>query len=172
MKNMLRRKATLTAMLVFPLAGLAQDQAADAANGILSRVAEFHGAAGVFAVVGYRIGVRALNEPHGKRGSFSLDVTHHTPFQVQWSCIADGIQAATGVSAGKLNLRLVETTPDKLETVILDNRSGKTLSFRLHPEFLSKYLNTPEDRQVAAAGDVLKLPDSGIFTVKEIAKKP
>jgi len=167
---MLNTNATVAALLVFPLAGLAQDPSA--ANDILSRVAEFHGAAGVFAVAGYRIGARALSELHEKRGSFSLDVTHHTPFQVQWSCIADGIQAATGVSAGKLNLRLVETTPANLETVIKDSHSGKVLSFRLRPEFLSKYLDIPEDRQAAAARDVLNLPDSAIFTIKEAAAKP
>jgi formylmethanofuran dehydrogenase subunit E len=90
---------------------------------------------------------------------------------VQWSCIADGVQAATGVSAGKLSLHLVETTPDKLETTIQDKRSGKILAFRLRPEFLSKYLDTPEDRQPAAAREVLKLPDSAIFTIKEITKR-
>ncbi len=157
-------------LAVFSSLALAQDATSATENAILSKVAEFHGAAGVFAVAGYRIGTRALHELGETRGSFSLDVTHHTPFQVQWSCIADGIQAATGVSAGKLNLRLVETTPDKLETVIRDNRSGKILSFRLRPEFLSKYLDTPEDRQAAAARDVLKLPDGAIFTVKETTK--
>jgi formylmethanofuran dehydrogenase subunit E len=171
MKMMLSRKATVTALLAFPLAGFAQDQSPAAANDILARVVEFHGTAGVFAVAEYRIGARALTELQEKRGSFRLDVTHHTPFEVQWSCIADGIQAATGVSAGKLNLRLLETTPDKLETVIKDNRSGKILSFRLRPEFLSKYLDTPEARQAAAARDVLKLPDSAIFTIKEAAIK-
>jgi formylmethanofuran dehydrogenase subunit E len=167
---MLSRKETLMVLLAVPLAALAQDQSAPSRNDILARVAEYHGAAGVFAVAGYRIGARALTELGEKRGSFSLDVTHHTPFQVQWSCVADGVQAATGVSAGKLNLRLVETSPDKLETVIRDKRSGKILSFRLRPEFLSKYLDTPEDRQAEAAREVLRLPDSAIFTIKEAAK--
>jgi formylmethanofuran dehydrogenase subunit E len=165
---MLSTKAIFTALLVFPLAGRAQDPSAS--NDILARVAEFHGAAGVFAVAGYRIGARALTELEEKRGSFSLDVTHHTPFQVQWSCIADGIQAATGVSVGKLNLRLAETTPDKVETVIKDSRSGKVLLFRLRPEFLSKYLNIPEDRQAGAARELMSLPDSAIFTIQEATK--
>lgn len=158
-------------MLIFPFAGLAQEQP-EAANTILSRVAEFHGAAGVFAVAGYRIGARALTELREKRGSFSLDVTHRNPLRVQWSCIADGIQAATGVSTGKLNLRLMETTPDKLETVIKDNRSCKVLIFRLKPEFLAKYLDTPEERQAAVARDVLGMPDSAIFTIQAGPAKP
>jgi hypothetical protein len=129
LKAMSGRKAAVVTLLVFPLAGLAQDQSPDAANDILSRVAEFHGAAGVFAVAGYRIGVRALSELHEKRGSFSLDVTHRTPFEVQWSCIADGIQAATGVSVGKLNLHLVQVMRDQLETVIRDKQSGRCSPF-------------------------------------------
>src|SRR5579885_2476791 len=71
---------------------------------ILRLVAEFHGNTGVFAVAGYRIGQEALRELGQQRGSFDLDVTHRTPMQVQYSCVADGLQAATGVSAGKLNL--------------------------------------------------------------------
>jgi len=162
----------IVALAVLSLVAVAQDTASPSESAILARVAEFHGAAGVFAVAGYRIGARALGELGEKRGSFDLDVTHRTPFQVQWSCIADGIQAATGVSVGKLNLRLVETSPEKLETVIRDKRSGRTLSFRLRPDFLSKYLDLPEDRQAAAARELLKLPDSAIFTMRQIAKQP
>jgi formylmethanofuran dehydrogenase subunit E len=162
----IRHEAVLVPLLI-SLVAAAQLPESGSANAILSRVAEFHGAAGVFAVVGYRIGSRALTELHETRGSFNLDVTHHTPFRVQWSCIADGVQAATGVSAGKLNLRLVEATPEKLETVIWDKHSGKVLSFRLRPEFLSKYLDIPEDRQPETAREVLKLPDDAIFMVQQ-----
>jgi hypothetical protein len=94
---------------------------------IVERVAQFHGAAGCLAIASYRIGARALN----------LDVIHNTPFEVQWSCIADGIQAPTGVGASKLNLhplearRVLEARRDKLETVVRERCSGKILSCRL-----------------------------------------
>ena len=114
----------------------------------------------------------ALTQLQVKRCSFSLGVTHRTPLQVQWSCIADGIQTATGVSAGNLNLHLMEKRSDKFETVIQDNRSGKMLIFRLQPEFLTKYLDTPEDRQAAAARDVLTQPDSAIFAIRELKVTP
>ena len=65
---MLCTKAKIAVLLLVPLAGPAQDQSAVAANEILSRVAEIHGAAGVFAVAGYRIGERALTELHENRG--------------------------------------------------------------------------------------------------------
>lgn len=131
----------------------------------LSRVAEFHGVAGVFAVAGYRMGVRALKELGEPRGSFALDVTHRTPFEVQYSCIADGWQAATGVSAGKLNLHLTQVAAKELETDIKDQKTGETLAFRLRPEFLKKYLNLQQQKQPAAARSVLAMPDDQIFTV-------
>jgi hypothetical protein len=42
------------------------------------------------------MGERALDDLAVQRGSFALDVTHRKPFKVQYSCIADGWQAATG----------------------------------------------------------------------------
>jgi formylmethanofuran dehydrogenase subunit E len=151
---------------VLPLSGFAQT-AAKVESDALSRVAGIHGAAGVFAVAGYRIGARALIELNYQRGSFALDVTHKTPLEVQWSCIADGIQAATGVSAGKLNLHIVETTRANLETVVRDKKTGRTLVFRLAPGFLQKYLDTPREHQASAAREVLTLPDSSIFSIEE-----
>jgi formylmethanofuran dehydrogenase subunit E len=161
------KRIIIAVLSTFVLSGQGQNPASPSASEVLSRVAEFHGAAGVFAVVGYRIGARALSLLNEKRGSFSLDVTHRTPLEVQWSCIADGIQASTGVSAGKLNLHVVETTRENLETVIRDHRSGKLLSFHLQAAFLSKFLDIPENRQPEAAREVLKLPDDAIFTVQQ-----
>jgi hypothetical protein len=62
---------------------------------LLARVASIHGVAGVFAVAGYRMGERALHDLGEQRGSFAIDVTYRTPLKVQYSCIADGRQAAT-----------------------------------------------------------------------------
>jgi formylmethanofuran dehydrogenase subunit E len=102
----------------------------------MKQVAEFHGNAGVFAMAGYRMGQHALKEFHEPRGSFDLDVAHRTPMEVQYSCIADGWQAATGVSAGKLNLHVVQVPKANVETIINDRKSGQTLIFRLQPGFL------------------------------------
>ena len=165
-------RTSIVALGVLSLVAVAQDTVSPSENAILGRVAEFHGAAGVFAVVGYRIGERALGELNEKWGSFNLDVTHRTPLEVQWSCIADGIQASTGVSVGKLNLHLVETTRENLETIIRDKRSGKVVSFRLQPAFLSKFLDIQENRQPEAAREVLKLSDDAIFTVRQGTPKP
>ena len=139
---------------------------ANSASSILDRVAEFHGAPGPFAVAGYRIGERALRELNLSRGSFAVEVIHRTPFEVQWSCIADGLQAATGVSAGKLNLRLVETTQDQLETIVRNRKTGEELVFRLQPSFLKKVLNLPSEQLNSAGAKVLSLREEEVFSMR------
>ena len=131
---------------------------------VLVRVAAIHGNPGVFAVAGYRMGERALRELGLERGSFALLVTHHTPLKVQYSCVADGWQAATGVSAGKLNLVVVEA--DQVETVVEDRKTGRRLGFRLQPEFVRRFLNTPMAEQAKVARQVAELPDDEIFQME------
>ena len=140
------------------------EEQASSVDETLARVAAIHGVAGVFAVAGYRMGERALHDLGAQRGSFALDVTHRTPLKVQYSCVADGWQAATGVSAGKLNLHIVEVSPEQTETIIRDRKSGRALLFRLRPEFLRKYLDTPQNKQAVVGREVANLPDDQIFT--------
>lgn len=132
---------------------------------MLESVRAIHGAPGVFAVAGYRMGQRALRELHQSRGSFALEVVHHTPARVQYSCVADGLQAATGVSAGKLNLRVEPWEREETETIVSDRKSGARLTFRLRPEFLKRYLDTPREQQAEAAEQVSEMPEDEIFEV-------
>lgn len=113
------------------------------------------------------MGERALRELKEPRGSFSLDITHDTPLEVQYSCIADGWQAATGVSAGKLNLHIVQVEPDDLRTIIKDRKTGEELIFRLRPEFLKSHLNLPYGKQAAEARRVAAMPEDRIFTMEK-----
>ena len=96
---------TIATVCLLPVRG--QQPTAAHVDSLLAKVAAIHGNAGVFAVAGYRMGERALREFHQPRGSFALDVTHKTPMEVQYSCVADGWQAATGASPGKLILNIV-----------------------------------------------------------------
>jgi uncharacterized GH25 family protein len=129
----------------------------------LARVKEVHGATGPWAVAGYRIGERALKELGLPRQSHDLEVVHRCPAEVQYSCIADGVQAATGASPGKLNLRIEEAVRADLRTVILDKRSGRTLTFTLEPEFARSIADLPMDRLEAEGRRVAALPDDAIF---------
>ena len=138
----------------------------------LDQIAFVHGGTGPFAVAGYRIGERALKEMKLPRGTFTLDVVHKTPKEVQFSCVADGVQAATGVSIGKLNLRLEDAAPDAVETIIRDRKSGQILAFRLKPEFVKRYWNLPHDKLASAGKEVLSLKDDEIFSVSQPPHTP
>jgi formylmethanofuran dehydrogenase subunit E len=130
----------------------------------LARVKETHGAAGPWAVAGYRIGERALKELHLPRHSFALDVVHYCPQEVQYSCIADGLQAATGVSPGKLNLHIKEVSVDGLKTTICDRKTNRCLTFTLKPDFARSILNLPHERMDGQGQRVAALPDDEIFS--------
>jgi formylmethanofuran dehydrogenase subunit E len=133
----------------------------------LARVKEIHGAAGAWAVVGYRMGDRALKEFSQPRHSFSLMVVHHAPAQVQYSCIADGLQAATGTSPGKLNLKVEVVPIERLSTTIEDRKTGRLLTFTLRPEFVRSIKDLPHERAEAEGKRVAVLPDDEIFVVTE-----
>lgn len=131
----------------------------------LARVKEIHGGTGPWAVAGYRIGERALKELGLPRQSHELEVVHRCPAEVQYSCIADGVQAATGASPGKLNLRIETAAREELRTVIRDRKSGRTLTFTLEPAFVRSISDLPFDRLEAEGRRVASLPDDAIFRV-------
>ena len=158
-----------------------QDLGGDGAHGddALERVATLHGGAGPFAVAGWRMGDRALRELGAARGEFRLDVLHRTPAEVQWSCVADGLQAATGTSPGRLNLRVEVTSDGGAESAVSIvslsekgagvGRAGARLpvsaTFRLLPAFVERFRETPPAQLAGAGQSVLGLRDEEIFEV-------
>ncbi|MDR3664267.1 MAG: formylmethanofuran dehydrogenase subunit E family protein, partial [Mycobacterium sp.] len=133
----------------------------------LARVKEIHGSAGPWAVAGYRIGERALTELGLPRYSLSLLVVHRCPAQVRYSCIADGIQAATGASLGKLNLKVEAAPAQALKTVVEDRKTRRRLTFVLRPDFAETIRDVAPDRLEAEGRRVAGLPDDEMFTVAE-----
>ncbi|WP_426756944.1 FmdE family protein [Myxococcus sp. Y35] len=132
----------------------------------LARVAAVHGGAGPWAVMGYRMGVYALQQLKLPAGSFALEVIHHTPQKVQYACVADGAAAATGASVGKLNLSLVEVLgPEDVVTRFRNRDTGETLALRPSPRFVQRYLDVPREKLAEAGAEVLTLPDAEVFEV-------
>lgn len=99
-------------------------------------------------MAGYRMGARALKELKLKRGGFNFEVTHEAPAEVQWSCVVDGLQAATGASLGKLNLRMLKVdSPNQLRSVVTNRETKQSLMFKLRESFISRFLNLPHERK-------------------------
>lgn len=158
-----RRKFLLSSVATAALPLIAhEDHDKDPA---IERVSLIHGGTGPFAIAGYRMGVAALRQLKTNRGNFQLEVVHYSPRVVQWSCIIDGLQAATGASLGKLNLRLEESTPDHVYSIIRNRKTGQQVKVRLTPAFVRAHLNLKDSELAAAGARVTAQPESEIFQI-------
>lgn len=155
-----RRMFATSAVAVSIMPLLAHEEDGDP---ILTRVGMIHGGTGPFAVAGYRMGEAALKQLKLNRGNFAIEVIHYSPREVQWSCIIDGLQAATGASVGKLNLKLVESTKDKVYSVIRNRKTGEEIKLALTPEFVKNNLNLSDKQLLAAGARTTALPENQIF---------
>ncbi|MDW8249197.1 MAG: formylmethanofuran dehydrogenase subunit E family protein [Myxococcales bacterium] len=129
----------------------------------LAEVAWLHGAAGPWAVAGYRMGKFALKRLDLPRQSFDLEVTHRGPLEPQYACVADGASAATGASLGKVNLRLEEAPVDGVVTIYTRKSTGQSVKLRPTEAFKKRFLGVPRTELVRAGAQVLALRDDEIF---------
>lgn len=127
----------------------------------LAAVAAVHGAPGPWAVAGYRMAKHAQRELQA--GEWDLEVEHQSPKQVQYSCIADGVQAATKVSVGKLSLKWTEAT--ETSTTYTNKKTGKSLTLRPADAFVKRFKDAPQAKAKENGRAVLALKDDEIFTV-------
>ncbi len=138
---------------------------ADDLDAKLVEVARIHGAPGPWAVAGYRMGEYALRTFGLHKGSFDLEVIHHTPREVQYSCIADGAAAATGASPGKLNLTLVDAPAPDTHTVYRQKSTGRSVTLGIAKSFSERFKDVPREQAKTAGREVLQLRDEEIFDV-------
>jgi len=129
----------------------------------LTAIRGVHGGAGPWVVAGYRMGQFALARVGLPRGSFDLEVVHHAPREVQFSCIADGAAAATGASLGRLNLSLEPATPTETRTTYRNKQTGASVTLEITPAFAQRYADITRPQLVAAGKEVLQLRDEEIF---------
>ena len=129
----------------------------------LAKVAAIHGGAGPWAVAGYRMGVYALTKLQLPAQSFDLEVVHHSPREIQYSCIADGAAAATGASIGKLNLKLEDADVAHTSTTYTKKSTGESLTLRPTAAFAARFVNVPRPQLGDAGRTVISLRDDEIF---------
>jgi len=150
--------------------GPAEASSGDPKEKALDQVAAIHGAAGPWAVAGYRMGDYALGKLGLARGSFDLEVSHHTPRAVKYSCIADGAAAATGASAGKLNLLLVDADEAHVETTYRRKSTGQSITLRPAASFGARFADVPQGQARVLGKQVLELPAGEVFEEVAAAK--
>ncbi len=112
--------ALLGSLALLPRAGGQEAPTTHDVETSLSRVLDYHGHLGPWAVIGYRVGERALKETGLHRSTKDLVVIHYCPEAVQYTCMLDGLHAATGASIGKLTLKHEIVPADQLRTIVLD----------------------------------------------------
>lgn len=170
-------RRALTCLLVsgslFPLSiGNAQDApSARDVETCLSRVLDYHGHLGPWAVIGYRVGERALKESGLPRSTKDLVVVHYCPEAVQYTCMLDGLHAATGASIGKLTLKHEVVPADQLHTVVVDRKHGRRYQFTVNPQLVSSILNLDHEHQISEARRVAGLADDKLFRVGVAGEK-
>jgi formylmethanofuran dehydrogenase subunit E len=131
----------------------------------LAAVAAIHGEAGPWAVAGYRMGEFALVKLGLKAQSHELKVLHRSPKAPQYACVADGAQAATGASVGKLNLALEEAPMDQLQTTFTNTRTGASVTLKPAKVFLARFTNTAREKALENGKAVLALKDAELFEI-------
>ena len=146
------------------------DAKTDDVDARLAEVARVHGGAGPWAVAGYRMGAFALHSLGLERGSFDLEVTHYSPHEVQYACIADGASAATGASLGKLNLSLESAAAPDTHTVYRRRSTKQSLTLRVSKSFTTHFLDVPRERLGEAGREAMLLPDADVFEVVRDAR--
>lgn len=129
----------------------------------IQQVAAIHGGAGPWAVAGYRMGKYAMRKLGLERQSFDLEVTHQSPREVQYSCIADGAAAATGASLGKLNLSLAEADAAHVQTTYRRKSTGQSVTLKPTAAFAGEFRDVPRDRLMREGYRVMQLRDEEIF---------
>lgn len=129
-------------------------------------VRRIHGGVGPFAMAGWVMGQHALKELRVENPRFDVEVVHASPAQVQYSCIADGLQAATGASLGKLNLRRIDS--EQTISVIRNRTTGEARAYRLKPDFLKRFSDLPKEELRGAAETVLTIPSDELFRVEAV----
>lgn len=124
----------------------------------LESLRAIHGGAGPFAALGFVAGRRALDELGLARGAGELEVVHHAPTEIPYTCMLDGLQAATGASAGKRSLSLVAAGPGEVRTVFRDAAAEREWTVAWRPEALEELLAVPEGELGIAGYRVLRAP--------------
>ncbi len=135
--------------------------------------AELHGHLGPFLVIGVRMGKVAnqILEPKNKEGRELLAFVK-VPFLPPFSCILDGIQAATHCTIGNQRLK-VEKSRQEITAQFETTDSDKTLFISVNPRIVEELKDkiskgTPSEHLAEA---IASTPEHQLFKFNVTAKR-
>ncbi|HKQ48513.1 MAG TPA: DUF4198 domain-containing protein [Phycisphaerae bacterium] len=131
----------------------------------LQSIRAVHGRIDPGAVAGYRIGKRALAELGLTAGAEELLAVHRAGRHPQLAAMLDGLQAATGATIGRLNLRVEEVEDDAVETIVANRATGQRLVFRLSADCRGMIVSTEAGPLEEQAMRLATLPDTDLFDI-------
>lgn len=135
-------------------------------NRNLQSIRAIHGGLDPGAVAGYRIGKRALSELGLARGARELLAIHRAAMQPQLAAMVDGIQAATGATIGRLNLRLEKPGAKGVETIFSNQSTGRSIVIRLSSASFGLMTSTAGEETEARALKLATMTDGELFDVR------
>lgn len=132
----------------------------------MGAIVAVHGEMSPYAVLGYRMGIRALADLRLSAGDRSLMAILRTPFQMPYPAAADGIQAATHATIGHLSLLITRTTPDQIQGEFVNRGNGMTVRCRPTRAVLDEIANTGAGKPADdLAIRLLEMGDDELFSV-------
>jgi hypothetical protein len=135
-------------------------------SGKLQSIRAIHGSLGPWPVLGYRAAEIAMRTFALSHGSSDLLAVVQTPLREPFAALADGVQAATGVSTGRLSLQLAPTSDaSDMLTKFTNPSTGRTMSIRPRPEWLDRLQHTPPEEIESAAMQLATLGDDELFVI-------
>lgn len=109
-------------------------------SGSMQMLRAIHGSIDPWAVAGFVMGERALIELGLPYGSSDFLAVQHSPKALPYSAMIDGLQAATGATIGKMNLKLKEAPASALRCEFFHLSTGEGLTYRLNDDILAKLM--------------------------------
>jgi len=137
---------------------------------ILRKAIDWHGHFGPFLVLGVKMGIIGIRELEAIKGNPKLRVTVMTKPSVPFSCVIDGVQAATQCTLGNRKLRL-RNSP-KSVSAKFQILEGNTVTVTLNPakqeeleKLLSEHARSEEIEKIAH--NVVSMPEKELFEIKK-----
>lgn len=119
-----------------------------------------HGHPGPFLALGVRLGLKA-RELLGARGYFDMEVEVGCPLRTPYSCMIDGVMAATGCTPGKRNLKARRSSSPYLRA---RDKEGREVVLKPKDKLWARLTGGfPMEEAPRLAEEVLQLPEDEVM---------